>query len=83
MNTKKIPAIVSLLAGLISIIITYMKGTELQESLITLFIVLLSFYIFGSIVKAIVDYLTKEEPVEEETEEDGEVLENVETDESE
>lgn len=77
MNTKKVPAVVSLLAGLIALVVTYLERAELIEILTTLFIVLLSFYILGCIVKAIIDKLTV---VEEEPEEE---LENIEVTEAE
>lgn len=79
MNTKKIPAIVSLLAGLVALVVTYIRNAEIIEILTTLLIVLLSFYILGSIVKVVIDKNTADE--EEETEEEPE-LENIETDET-
>ncbi len=80
MNTKKIPAIVSLLAGLIALIITYIRKAEIVETLTTLFLVLLSFYILGSIVKVVIDK-TVADDIEEETEEELE-LENIDTEEA-
>lgn len=76
MNTKKIPAVVSLLAGLISLIVTYMRRAEVVEVLTTLLIVLLSFYVLGAIVKVVIDKFVAEDETDllEELE-----LENIET----
>ncbi len=84
MNTKIIPAILSLLAGIVALIVTYIKKATLIEILTTLFIVLLSFYIFGCIIKAIMDkYVAEKEEEEEEGEGEGEEgeedMENIET----
>ncbi len=75
MNTKNIPALISLTAGLIALVVTYISKAELIDILTTLFIVLLSFYILGFVVKAMVDKLTMVEEVEEEEQE----LENIDT----
>ncbi|MCI8372779.1 MAG: hypothetical protein HFI75_10395 [Lachnospiraceae bacterium] len=75
MNTKNIPALISLTAGLIALVVTYVSKAELIDILTTLFIVLLSFYILGFVVKAMVDKLTMVEEVEEEEQE----LENIDT----
>lgn len=80
MNTKKIPAVVSLLAGLIALVVTYVRKAEILETLTTLLIVLLSFYVLGSIVKVVIDKIVKDD-IEEETDEESE-LENIETDEA-
>lgn len=84
MNTKIIPAVLSLLAGIVALIVTYIRKASLIEILTTLFIVLLSFYIFGCIIKAVMDkYVAKEEDEEEgegeEGEEGEENMENIET----
>lgn len=76
MNTKIIPPILSLLAGLVAIIVTYVSNAEVIEILTTLFFVLLSFYILGWIIKAVIDANMKEEPEEEEDEVE---LENIDT----
>lgn len=81
MNTKKIPAIVSLLAGLLALIVTYIGKLEFVEILTILFIVLLSFYILGCIVKAVIEKFVV--PDEEEEADDEEVEpENIDTDET-
>lgn len=56
MNTQKIPVITMLLAGLTALLIMAVRGDmKLNNILLTLFIVFLLFYIFGDIVKAVVD----------------------------
>jgi len=80
MNTKKVPAIVSLMAGLIATIVTTIRRAELIEVLTTLLLVLLSFYILGCIIKVILDKFVSED--EEGEGEDEEVeLENIDMDE--
>lgn len=81
MNTKMIPAILSLLAGLVAVIVTYINKADMVGILTTLFIVLLSFYILGLIGKVIIDKCIGEEEEIPEEETDGEELENIETDE--
>lgn len=82
MNTKVIPAILSLLAGVIALIVTYIRKAELIEILTTLFIVLLSFYILGCIVKAIMDkFVAPREEDEEEGVGEEEDMENIDTNE--
>ena len=79
MNTRKIPAITALLAGLIALVVTYIRKAEMIEILTTLLIVLLSFYILGSIVKVVIDKVIVDEEPEEEQEA---VLENIDTEEA-
>ena len=80
MNTKQVPAVISLAAGLVAVIVTTIRRAELIEVLTTLFIVLLSFYILGCIVKAILDKFVGEEEEENLENEDEEIeLENIDT----
>lgn len=81
MNTKKVPAIISLAAGLIALIVTTIRRAELIEILTTLFIVLLSFYILGCILKVILDKFAGEDEEAEEGEDEEAELENIDTDE--
>lgn len=69
MNTKNIPAIMSLSAGAITSIITYIIGYEVKAMLGILLAVLLLFYVAGLIVKAILDKFQKEIAMKEEEEE--------------
>lgn len=55
MNTKPIPAIISLTAGLVACIVNFVKHTEFGKFVLIVLIVLVAFYIFGCIVKLILD----------------------------
>lgn len=55
MKTKTIPAIIMLLAGFIACLAGINAHMEVADFMKMLFIVLIIFYIFGCIVKAIVD----------------------------
>ncbi|MBD5544331.1 MAG: hypothetical protein HDR01_08875 [Lachnospiraceae bacterium] len=66
MNTKNIPAIISLAAGAITSIITFVIGYEVKAMLVILLAVLILFYIAGLIVKAILDKFQTEIALKEE-----------------
>lgn len=70
MNTRKIPAVTMLSAGLITLVIIHVRGLRmpLNSILTTLLIVLLSFYIIGILIKAIVDFFLKKIEVQEQKE---------------
>lgn len=73
MNTKPIPAIVMLTAGLITSIMTIVYGMDGKASLLILLAVLVIFYILGGIVKLIIDKtITPELQKDEETAESDE-----------
>ncbi len=55
MNTKPVPAIISLTAGLVTCIINLVKHTDFQPFALSVLIVLVAFYIFGVIVKIVLD----------------------------
>ncbi len=69
MNTKNIPAIMSLSAGAITSIITFLIRYEVKAMLGILLAVLLLFYVAGLIVKAILDKFQNEIALKEEEEE--------------
>ncbi|MCM1159977.1 MAG: hypothetical protein NC412_02030 [Roseburia sp.] len=69
MNTKNIPAIISLSAGAVTSIITYVLGYEVKAMLGILLAVLLLFYVAGLIVKSILDKFQDEIKQKEEEEE--------------
>lgn len=73
MNTKTLPAVIMLLAGSITCIVTYFNHYTFKEMLITLFIVFIIFLIIGLIVKKIFDSLHL--PGEDAVSADGEVIE--------
>ena len=89
MDTKKIPAIIMLTAGLIDAVISIIYQTDLLSFTKRLLFVLVIFYILGIGVKIILDInfpiMTDEENDQlEDKEEDGqEEMENIVTDESE
>lgn len=74
MNTKNVPAIITLAAGLIAMIamIIMKKTGDMLQMVVTLFVVLLVFCIIGYIVKAILDANFKEVEEEEQEEESEE-----------
>lgn len=73
MKTKQVPIIITLIAGFITCIIGIMMHMETGQFVKTWVIVLVSFYILGSIAKIALDKVFKEE-TEEATDEavDGE-----------
>ncbi|MGN0292045.1 MAG: hypothetical protein ACI4C5_08935 [Lachnospiraceae bacterium] len=73
MKTKPIPAIVMLIAGFVTCIISIYTHMELQVFTKTLLTVLIVFYILGTVIKIVLDRNfkeMKEENVEEEAEEE-------------
>ena len=56
MRTKSIPSIVMLMAGLVTCIYGIVDHTEIIGFLRTLLIVMIVFYILGSVVKVIIDH---------------------------
>lgn len=73
METRKIPALVMLLAGAATCIVTYLNHYDLKDMLIALVIVLIIFLIIGLIAKAILDSVHL--PNEDAVGPDGEVVE--------
>lgn len=73
MNTKRIPAIIMLIAGAIACIVTYMNHYDLKEMLTTLIWVLLIFLVIGFAVKIILDSFHM--PGENAVDNEGEVIE--------
>lgn len=72
MNTKKIPAIVMLLAGLVVCIVTYIERYEFRDILKILMIVLIVFLIIGLVIKWLFDSF---DISNDKTDDDGEVVE--------
>lgn len=73
MNTKRIPALIMLLAGAVACIVTYLNHYDLKDMLTTLLWVLLVFFIIGLIVKKIFDSFQM--PDENAVDDEGEVVE--------
>lgn len=55
MKTKQVPAIVMLIAGFFTCIVSIFQHMEVGQFLKLLFIVLVSFYILGCVIKIILD----------------------------
>lgn len=72
MKRKLIPPFVMLVAGLITSIRTYVLHYDVKRSLLTLLVVLIVFYILGSILKYILDTFEKQN--EEKALDEGEVI---------
>lgn len=74
-KTKAIPAIITLLAALITLILTYINNYELIDAMLTLLVSVIIFFIVGQILRIIVykalyiPPLEEEKPIEEENEE--------------
>ena len=79
MKGKYIPAIITLVAGLVASIVCLVKGVGIIKSLITLLLVLIIFYIAGRIVKAIL-VKTLQEPFEIFEDEDEDTIDTIDTD---
>lgn len=73
MNTKRIPAIVMLLAGAVTCIVTYIDGYDIRDTLFILFWVLLIFLVLGIVVKRILDSFRL--PDENAVDDSGEMIE--------
>lgn len=72
MKTKQIPAIIMLIAGLVTSIAAVINHMETVQFLKILIVVLIVFYIIGCVGKVILDRNFKEEVEEEATEEAAE-----------
>ncbi len=55
MNTKPIPAIIMLAAGFVTCIVGIVQHFSFGTYIKTLFLVLIGFYLFGCIVKLVID----------------------------
>lgn len=73
MNRKSIPLLLMLTAGAATCIITYLKKYPVITQLVSLFVVLVIFYVLGSVLVWTLDYFEKQN--EEKRGEEGEVIE--------
>lgn len=80
MERKMIPLALMLVAGAICSIICFVQGYDAFTMLLVLFIVLLVFYIFGCIIKRVMEAFEREN--EERSKEEGEVIEKETSDEN-
>ena len=71
MNRKNLPLLLMLTAGAVTCIITYIMDYSMVAKLVSLFLVLILFYFFGSILKWTLDYFDRqnEEKAEKEKKE--------------
>lgn len=83
MKTKQIPAIIMLIAGLVTSIAAVINHMETVQFLKILVVVLVAFYIIGCVGKVILDRNFKEEVEEEATEEAAEEEETAENEQEE
>ena len=73
MNRKNLPMLLMLTAGIVTCIITFVQQFTLLNKLVSLFCVMLLFYVLGSILKWTLDYFDSQN--EKRRKEEGEVIE--------
>ena len=73
MNRKNLPLLLMLTAGAVTCIITFIEKYTMTEKLVSMFVVLLLFYVRGSRLKWTLDYFERQN--EERLREEGEVIE--------
>lgn len=73
MNRKNLPLFLMLTAGAITSIITYIEKYPMVVKLVSLFVVLLVFYVLGCVIKWTLDFFEIQN--EERLKEEGEVIE--------
>lgn len=75
MDTKRIPALVMLLAGSVAVIVMTINHYTFEEMLVRLILILIGFLILGVAIKLIFDSFHIEEPDEDRVDDEGEVVE--------
>lgn len=65
MNRQKLPLLLTLLAGAASCVITMLGDYTLVKQLLTIFLVMLLFFILGSIIKGLLDHFEAVNEAEE------------------
>ena len=73
MNRKNLPLLLMLTAGVAISVITYVMNYSMVAKLVSLFAVLLVFYVLGSVLKWTLDYFERQN--EQKLKEEGEVIE--------
>lgn len=73
MNRKNMPLLLTLAAGAVTCIITFIQQYTILQKLISLFVVLIIFYVLGSVLKWTLDYFEAQN--EKARQEEGEVIE--------
>lgn len=74
MNRKNLPLLLMLTAGAVTCIITYIMEFSMVAKLAALFLVLVLFYVFGSVLKWTLDFFDRQN--EEKREKEKEEAEN-------
>lgn len=75
MNRKNLPLILMLTAGAVTCIITYIMDYSVVTKLVSLFLVLILFYVLGSILKWTLDFFDRQNE-ERQKKEEAEGAEN-------
>ena len=73
MNRKNLPLILMLVAAAVTCIITFVQRYSMIAKLVSLFVVLIIFFILGSVLKWTLDFFDRQN--EERLKEEGEVIE--------
>lgn len=73
MNRKNLPLLMMLTAGAVMSIISYIQNFTILAKLVSLFVVLVVFYLFGSVLIWTLNYFDRQN--EERLKEEGEVIE--------
>jgi len=80
MNRKNLPLLLMLTAGAVTCVITYIMDYSMMTKLVSLFLILILFYLFGSILKWTLDFFEKQNAEKEEAEKEKEEAEKAEND---
>ncbi len=73
MDRKNLPLLLMLVAGIVTCVITFIEKYTMIAKLVSLFVVLLLFYVLGSVLKWTLDFFDRQN--EEKLKEEGEVIE--------
>lgn len=73
MNRKNLPLILMLTVGAVTCIITYVREFSIPAKLVSLFAVLVIFYLFGNVLNWTIDRFERQN--EEKLKEEGEMIE--------
>lgn len=73
MNRKNMPLILMLVAGAVTCVITFIRDYSILGKLLSLLVVLVIFYVLGSILKWTLDFFDSQN--EKKNKEEGEVIE--------
>lgn len=71
MNRKNLPLLLMLTAGAVTCVITYVMEYSMVTKLVSLFLVLILFYVLGSILKWTLDFFDRQNAEKREKEKAG------------